>query len=214
MILQTYALNLAYLDFFIVLLTILGNTLLIITGIFRHKKTENNKHYYLFARAGSINLLWLLILPSLFDLLYEIIGTTAENSNLLFWVLNIIISGIISIITYGIIITLLGLKDSTRYGNAVKFTGLFWIIAGILDLIFMAIINSYLYIDVPAPDEAIETMGWIFFYFGVALNITAGSFLLAYTVELGEKYLGIVALFFIIRGFIYAIRIVYVMPTI
>ncbi len=116
--------------------------------------------------------------------------------------------------TYGIIITLLGLKDSSRYGRAIKFIGVFWVIAGILDLIFIAIINSYIYIDVSTPDEAIKMMGWIFFYIGVALNITAGSFLLAYSVELGERYLGMAALFFIIRGFLYAVRIVYVMPTI
>ena len=210
MILQTDTLNVAFLDFFIVLLAILGNTLLIIVGLFQQNKTEDNKYYYFFARVGAINLFWLLILPPLFAFSVDLVGVADANS--VFWTLNILISGIISIITYGIIITLLGLKDLGRYGKAIKFSGIFWIIAGILDLTFIAIINSYIYLDVSAPDEAIEIMGWIFFYIGVALNIAAGSFLLAYTVELGEKYLGIAALFFILKGFLYAIRIVYVMP--
>ncbi len=211
MILQTDTLNVAFLDFFIVLLAILGNILLIIVGLFQQNKTEDNKYYYFFARAGAINLFWLLILPPLIDFLLVLVGVADANS--VFWTLNILISGIISIISYGVIFTLFGLKDTSRYGRAIKFIGLFWVIAGVLDLIFIAIINSYIYLDVSAPDEAIKTMGWIFFYIGVALNIAAGSFLLAYSVELGERYLGLAALFFIIRGFLYAVRIIYFLPV-
>ena len=150
-------------------------------------------------------------MPPLFQFLLNLIGVADYNS--IFWTLEILISGIISIISYGVIFTLFGLKDTSRYERAIKFIGLFWVIAGVLDLIFIAIINSYIYLDVSAPDEAIKTMGWIFFYIGVALNIAAGSFLLAYSVELGERYLGLTALFFIIRGFLYAVRIIYFLPV-
>jgi hypothetical protein len=141
-----------------------------------------------------------------------VVGIAEYNS--LYWTFHILISGIISILSYGVIFTLFGLKDTSRYGRAIKFIGLFWLIAGVLDLIFVAVINSYIYIDVSAPEEGIRTMGWIFFYIGVALNIAAGSFLLAYSVELSERYIGLAALFFIIKGFLYAIRIIYFLPVI
>ena len=169
-----------------VILTILlisGYLFIVITGAINLGREEKLKFPIFFIIIGSVEIIYEYMRWRIWPLVYMIMGSTILSSRIVHAIMYIIPS-IISIITFGVMILLLGKKNKENFGKNLFLSGIFWIIYSAIILIYY--IFGWGFFSVPfiiyiAFDIVVLII--------IAFMIVSRIFLLLYAIRINERYL-------------------------
>lgn len=165
----------------VMFLTVLGYIFIVIGGAFNLKREEKLNSSIFFIVIGVVEILYEYIKWGLQPIILMIMGYSILSYRISYAIANII-PYIISIITFGILIIIIGKRNKENYGKNLLFSGIFWIVYATTWLI----INTFgLFTVAPIVGFTLMIISIIILAFMVGSRI----FLLLYSTKIKEKNL-------------------------
>jgi len=171
------------LDVVISFLLVSGYLFIVIAGALNLRREEKLNGSKFFIIIGAVETVYELIKWRLWPLVYMFMGSTIQSMRLVHAIMWII-PNIISIITFGILVIILGKKNKENFGKNLLLSGTFWIVfAGFL------LIRSILFGGFFPLNITIITTFYIMGVIIIAFMVVSRIFLLLYASKINEKYL-------------------------
>lgn len=164
-------------------LLVSGYLFIVIAGALNLRREEKLNSSKFFIIIGAVETVYELIKWRLWPLVYRFMGTTIQSMRIVY-AIQWIIPNIISIITFGILIIILGKRNKENFGKSLLLSGIFWIVfAGIL------LIRNILFGGFFPLNITIITTFVIIGAIVIAFMVVSRIFLLLYASKINEKYL-------------------------
>lgn len=171
--------NLLYIT--IMFLTVLGYIFIVIAGAFNLKREGKLNSSIFFIIIGAVEILYEFLKGRLQLIIPMIMGYSTLSYRISYAIVNII-PYIISIITFGILIIIIGKRNKENYGKNLLFSGIFWIVYA----------TTWLIINIYGLFPVAPIVGFTFMIISIIiLAFIVGSriFLLLYSIKIREKNL-------------------------
>lgn len=179
-------------------LLIIAYLFIVIAGALNLKKEEKLQGSIFFTIIGAIEIVYGLLKARLSYLVYALIGFSVNINHIIMF----IIPNIISIITFGILIIILGKKNNERFGKNLLLSGIFWTVYSVILLIINIILFPIsLFPITPTLALIFEIVAVII----IPLMVVSRIFLLLYALKIRVKCLAISSIILIIASAVYFI---------
>jgi hypothetical protein len=172
--------------FTVVVLQVVGSIGLVIVGVSQNRNSGKINMPIIFTIDGIIIILYFALNERLSMVLSGISGYTTLYF-MIRSVLYYLIPNIISLFTFGVSFTILGIKNKQNFGKFLRYSGLFWIVFGTLaivanSILLLAYIPFLFTFPLALTVSILNPIASIF-------GITASIFFLIYASRLEEKIL-------------------------
>lgn len=182
-------------------LLIIAYLFIVIAGALNLKKEEKLQGSIFFIIIGAIEIVYGLLKGRLSSLVYTFMGFTPLTMNINH-IIMYIMPNIISMITFGILIIILGKKNSERFGKNLLLSGIFWIVYSVILLIVNIIMfPASLFPLTPTLVLIFEIIAIII----IPLMVVSRIFLLLYALKIRVKCLTISSIILIIASAVFFI---------
>ena len=142
-----------------------GYLLVVIGGTMNLKRKEKVEKSILFIIIGAAGIIYEVITRQIYNFVDEIIGLGFDE----YYTIMFIIPNIISIITFGVLIIVLGKLNSENSGKYLLISGIFWTIYAVILLIIN--FGSIFPFPVPLGKLAYDILALIIFAFMIGARI-------------------------------------------
>lgn len=167
------------------ILILIANILLIITA---QRNRKENQKFYLFSKVGVINIIWLFVYPNFLLMMHLIIldpwfylAITSQT--------NVIVSDVISLVTYGVYFMKIGYSDPSDSKKLLKISGILWMVAvNILFLVDVSLLYVINGLVLPSYTLTIIILSLCTLILYLIL-ISARMLFLIYSIKIREKRL-------------------------
>ncbi|MFW9784092.1 MAG: hypothetical protein ACFFFB_17560 [Candidatus Heimdallarchaeota archaeon] len=173
-----------------------GYILLIISGTINLEREEKVKGSVAFIAIGAALIIYEMIRFPLYILADDILPSGLEE----YYVITLIIPNIISLITFGLLIMVLGKINIDNQGKNLLISGILWTIYAVV----MLIINIGAIIPFPGSPTLIIVIGIIGLVI-LALMIASRIFLLIYTIKIEDTIMLVSSILLLVSAVAYVI---------
>ena len=191
------------LSLIMVFLQVIGFSGLIIVGSSRIRNSSTINKSVIFTIVGVVEILYLTINQRLFLVILGVEGYYTMPLLMLQNALNGMIPNIISLITFGVLFLLLGLKNKQNSGKLLMYSGIFWIVFGVI-LIVPYSIFLVTYIPLPVPPELFN-FARITILIATIFKVTSSIFFVIYASKLRIKILLYSSIFLFVASSVSAV---------
>ncbi len=171
------------LDVVVSFLLVSGYLFIVIAGALNLRREEKLNSSKFFIIIGAVETVYELIKWRLWPLVYMFMGTTIQSMRIVY-AIQWIIPNIISIITFGILIIILGKRNKENFGKSLLLSGIFWIVFAVILLIRNILFWGFFPLNI-----TIITTFQIIGVIVIAFMVVSRIFLLLYASKINEKYL-------------------------
>ena len=171
------------LDVVISFLLVSGYLFIVIAGALNLRREEKLNGSKFFIIIGAVETVYELIKWRSSSLVYRFMEYTIQSMRIVHAIMWII-PMIISIITFGILIIILGKRNKENFGKSLLLSGIFWIVFAVILLI-----RNILFWGLFPLNITIITTFVIIGAIVIAFMVVSRIFLLLYASKINEKYL-------------------------
>ncbi|MFX1588290.1 MAG: hypothetical protein ACFFC1_09055 [Promethearchaeota archaeon] len=170
------------LDVIISFLLVSGYLFIVIAGALNLRREEKLNGSKFFIIIGAVETVYELIKWRSWPLVYMF--TESIQGMRIAYAIQWIIPMIISIITFGILIIILGKRNKENFGKSLMLSGIFWIVFAVILLIRNVLFGGFFLLNI-----TIITTFVIIGAIVIAFMVVSRIFLLLYASKINEKYL-------------------------
>ncbi|MHA2431336.1 MAG: hypothetical protein ACXACC_09965, partial [Promethearchaeota archaeon] len=156
---------------------------IVIAGALNLRREEKLNGSKFFIIIGAVETVYELIKWRLWPLVYMFMGSTIQSMRIVY-AITAIIPIIISIITFGILIIILGRRNKQNFGKNLLLSGIFWTIFAVIQLVRNILFGGFFPLNI-----TIITTFQIVGVIVIAFMVVSRIFLLLYASKINEKYL-------------------------
>jgi len=192
------------LHFIIVFLQVTGSISLVIVGTSQTRSNGKINKAILFTIAGFIVAIYLAINERIFYLLW---GLSGEMTILIFMVRHVliyIIPNVIFLITFGALFLFLGIKNKQNFGKYLRYSGIFWIVFGVIAIAATSILLFTPYFG--GFSIQLYLTGLYMIPIASIFMVTASVFFMIYAGKLDIKILLYSSIFLLVASSIFAVN--------
>ena len=192
------------LRFVIVLFQVTGFLGLIIVGSSRIRNTGTINKSVVFTIVGVIEIIYLVINECIFRLILVMTGHYTLQILMVQDALNGLIPNIISLVTFGSLFLILGIRNRQNFGKYLKYSGIFGIVFGVISIVANNILFLG-YVPYPIPFSFI-LLGYIITPIASIFMVTSSVFFVIYASKLDSKILLYSSIFLLVASSLFAVN--------
>lgn len=184
------------LDVVISFFLVSGYLFIVIAGALNLRREEKLNGSKFFIIIGAVETVYELIKWRSSSLVYMFMESV-QGMRIAYAILWIIPS-IISIITFGILIIILGKRNKENFGKNILLSGIFWIVFAVIQLIRNILFGGFFPLNITIINT-FYIMGVII----IAFMVVSRIFLLLYASKINEKYLLVSSIILLIASMVF-----------